>query len=109
MWTLDGPVNVNGSRRVDVDGLAVRFTSPEREYFPELGATKLDVANYYLAVGPGIVNALRERPGHDAPLPQGSRRRQGAPEARSQRCAAVAGDRARPFPTLRPRRVCSRR
>ena len=47
---------------LDVDGLAVRFTSPEREYFPELGAIKLDVARYYLAIGPGIVNALRERP-----------------------------------------------
>ena len=31
-------------------------------YFPSLGATKLDLVNYYLSVGSGIVNALRERP-----------------------------------------------
>jgi DNA ligase D-like protein (predicted polymerase) len=31
-------------------------------YFPATGARKLDLVNYYLAVGPGIVNALRERP-----------------------------------------------
>jgi DNA ligase D len=31
-------------------------------YFPATGATKLDLVEYYLAVGPGIVNALRERP-----------------------------------------------
>lgn len=40
----------------------VRLSSPERVYFPETGATKLDLAQYYLAVAPGIVNALRERP-----------------------------------------------
>jgi DNA ligase D len=31
-------------------------------YFPESGHTKLDVAKYYLAVGDGVVRALRERP-----------------------------------------------
>jgi DNA ligase D len=31
-------------------------------YFPASRATKLDLVDYYLAVGPGIVNALRERP-----------------------------------------------
>jgi len=40
----------------------VRISNPDRVYFPATGATKLDVARYYLAVGPGIVNALRERP-----------------------------------------------
>ncbi len=41
---------------------SVRISNPERVYFPELGATKRDLAEYYLSVGPGIVNALRERP-----------------------------------------------
>jgi DNA ligase D len=41
---------------------AVRISHPERIYFPELGLTKLDLARYYLAVGDGIVRALRERP-----------------------------------------------
>jgi DNA ligase D len=40
----------------------VRVSNPDRVYFPAIGATKLDLVNYYLAVGPGIVNALRERP-----------------------------------------------
>jgi DNA ligase D len=40
----------------------VRLSNPDRVYFPASGATKLDLAKYYLAVGPGIVNSLRERP-----------------------------------------------
>ena len=40
----------------------VRVTHPERIYFPATGATKLDLARYYLSVGDGIVRALRERP-----------------------------------------------
>lgn len=40
----------------------VRVSNPDRVYFPALGATKLDLVRYYLSVGPGIVNALRECP-----------------------------------------------
>ena len=40
----------------------VRLSSPDRVYFPAHGWTKLDVAHYYLAVGDGILRALRERP-----------------------------------------------
>jgi DNA ligase D len=40
----------------------VRVTHPERVYFPQTGATKLDLANYYLSVGDGIVRALWQRP-----------------------------------------------
>ncbi len=40
----------------------VRISNPDRVYFPETGRTKLDLAKYYLAVGDGIVRALRERP-----------------------------------------------
>ena len=40
----------------------VRISNPDRVYFPETGATKLDLARYYLSVGDGIVRALRERP-----------------------------------------------
>ncbi|MCU1398410.1 MAG: hypothetical protein JWN62_1519 [Acidimicrobiales bacterium] len=47
---------------VAVGERTVRVSNPDRVYFPELGATKLDLVEYYLSVGPGIVNALRERP-----------------------------------------------
>ena len=47
---------------LDVDGFDVRISNPERPYFSARGETKLDLARYYLSVGPGIVNALRERP-----------------------------------------------
>jgi DNA ligase D len=47
---------------VEVDGKTVRVTNPDRVYFPARGETKLDLVEYYLAVGDGLVNALRERP-----------------------------------------------
>ena len=47
---------------LDVAGRAVRLSSPDKPYFAELGLTKRDVAEYFLAVGPGILNALRDRP-----------------------------------------------
>jgi DNA ligase D len=47
---------------LEVGGRTVRITHPERVYFPATGATKLDLANYYVSVGEGIVRALRERP-----------------------------------------------
>lgn len=40
----------------------MRISHPERVYFPALGVTKLDLARYYIAVGDGIVRALRDRP-----------------------------------------------
>ena len=47
---------------VEVGDRDVRISNPDRVYFPELGATKLDLVRYYLSVGDGIVNAVRERP-----------------------------------------------
>ncbi len=47
---------------LEVGPRVIRFTSPDRVYFPGRGWTKLDLANYYLSVGDGIVRALRERP-----------------------------------------------
>src|SRR3954463_1801888 len=40
----------------------IRVSNPDRVYFPETGATKLDLINYYLSVSDGIVRALFERP-----------------------------------------------
>ncbi|MFJ8853870.1 non-homologous end-joining DNA ligase [Streptomyces sp. NPDC102437] len=47
---------------LEADGRAVRLSSPDKVYFPEKGYTKRDVAEYFLAVGPGITRALRDRP-----------------------------------------------
>ena len=47
---------------LEVGDREVRVTNPDRVYFPATGATKLDLVQYYLSVGDGIVNALRERP-----------------------------------------------
>ncbi|MGA8848180.1 MAG: ATP-dependent DNA ligase, partial [Nocardioides sp.] len=53
------------SVEIEVDDRVVVVSNPDRVYFPAVGdggATKLDLVEYYLAVGPGIVNALFERP-----------------------------------------------
>jgi DNA ligase D-like protein (predicted polymerase) len=45
-----------------VDGRVVRVTSPGKLYFPARGITKADVVRYFLAVGDGILEAVRDRP-----------------------------------------------
>lgn len=47
---------------LEVAGRSVRLSSPDKIFFPERGFTKLDLAQYYLAVGDGILRALRDRP-----------------------------------------------
>ncbi|MFE7836688.1 non-homologous end-joining DNA ligase [Streptomyces sp. NPDC057474] len=47
---------------LEAAGRTVRLSSPGKIFFPEPGFTKLDLAQYYIAVGPGILRALRDRP-----------------------------------------------
>ncbi len=51
---------------VDAGGRDVRVSNPDRVIFPETersrAVTKLDVVNYYLSVGDGIMRALDRRP-----------------------------------------------
>jgi DNA ligase D-like protein (predicted polymerase) len=47
---------------IEVAGRTVRVSSPDKPYFAERGLTKLDLVNYFVAVGPGILGALRDRP-----------------------------------------------
>lgn len=47
---------------LDVRGRTVRVSSPDRVVFPQRGLTKLDVVEYFLAVGDGILGALLHRP-----------------------------------------------
>ncbi|MCU1673511.1 MAG: polymerase LigD, polymerase domain protein [Frankiales bacterium] len=53
----------------------VKVSNPDRTYFPGLPegrGRKIDLVEYYLAVGPGIVRALRERPTVLKRHPEGS-------------------------------------
>ena len=50
------------SVELEVGDRTVRLSNPDRVYFPARGETKLELIEYYLAVGDGIVNALYERP-----------------------------------------------
>jgi DNA ligase D len=45
-----------------IAGHTVRLSSPDKICFPRKGYTKRDVFEYYLAVGDGIMRALRNRP-----------------------------------------------
>jgi DNA ligase D len=55
-------VGNDSAMELEVGHRTVRISNPDRVYFPARGETKLDLANYYLSVGDGIVRALRERP-----------------------------------------------
>ena len=50
------------SVELEVGERTVRISNPDRVYFTDHGWTKLDLVNYYLSVGDGIVRALRDRP-----------------------------------------------
>ncbi|MDG4802119.1 non-homologous end-joining DNA ligase [Micromonospora sp. WMMD980] len=56
---------------IEVGGRAVRLSSPDRVIFPQRGFTKADVFHYYLAVGEGIMRALRDRPTTLQRFPEG--------------------------------------
>ncbi|MDN3355105.1 DNA polymerase domain-containing protein [Actinomadura sp. DC4] len=47
---------------IQVGDRVVKVTNPDKVYFPARQETKLDLVNYYLSVGDGILRALRERP-----------------------------------------------
>ena len=54
------------AHQIDVSGRAVRVSSPDREVYAAHGGakaiTKLDVVEYYVAVGPTMLQVLRDRP-----------------------------------------------
>ena len=85
---------------IEVDDRVVRVSNPDRVYFPESGATKLDLVEYYLAVGPGIVNALRERPCMLHRFPKGVAGEKVHQKRVPAGRPALAGDRAAALPAL---------
>ncbi|MDQ0767684.1 bifunctional non-homologous end joining protein LigD [Pseudarthrobacter defluvii] len=47
---------------LDIDGIEVRISSPDKVVFPEPGLTKLDLVRYYLAVADGALRGAGGRP-----------------------------------------------
>jgi DNA ligase D len=56
---------------LEVGDRLVRMTNPDKVLFPSAGYTKRDLVGYYLAVGDGIVRALRDRPTQLRRFPDG--------------------------------------
>ena len=56
---------------LDVGERAVKLTNPDKVLFPKARRTKRDLAEYYVAVGEGIVRALYERPTQLRRFPDG--------------------------------------
>ncbi|MFF5211477.1 non-homologous end-joining DNA ligase [Streptosporangium sp. NPDC000396] len=49
----------------------VKVTNPDKIYFPEIGATKRELVEYYVSVGEGALRALYDRPTHLKRHPDG--------------------------------------
>ncbi|WP_439379382.1 non-homologous end-joining DNA ligase [Amycolatopsis lexingtonensis] len=47
---------------LDVDGVEVKISSPDKVYFPERGETKLDLVEYYRAISGPLLSRLGGRP-----------------------------------------------
>jgi DNA ligase D-like protein (predicted polymerase) len=56
---------------LEVGERTVKLSNPDKVLFPAHGYTKRDLAGYYIAVGEGIVRALRERPTQLRRFPDG--------------------------------------
>ena len=47
---------------LSIDGREVRITNPDKLYFSQAKISKLDLVRYYLAIAPGALNGIRDRP-----------------------------------------------
>ena len=70
---------------LEVGERIVKLTNPDKVLFPKARKTKRDLAEYYIAVGEGIVRALYERPTQLRRFPDGVDGRGDLPEARARR------------------------
>jgi DNA ligase D len=57
---------------VEVSGHEVPVTSPGKVFFPQRGETKLDLVQYYLAVGEALMRAMGDRPTLMQRFPEGA-------------------------------------
>src|SRR5262249_53374581 len=58
----DTPAVPDPHLMLEVAGHEVRLSNPDKVFFPEIGVTKRDLAEYYLAVADATLVHLRERP-----------------------------------------------
>jgi len=61
------------SVELDVAGRTLTISNPDKVYFPGTGATKLDLVQYYLQVGPTVMRAMYDRPVMLQRFPDGTR------------------------------------
>ncbi|MDX6658731.1 MAG: hypothetical protein QOH62_3524, partial [Solirubrobacteraceae bacterium] len=47
---------------LEAAGIEVRLSNPKKPYFPDVGVTKLDLAEFYLEFADHVLLGLRERP-----------------------------------------------
>jgi len=57
---------------LDLDGHEVKFSNPEKVFFPARGHTKLDLCEYYLAVAEPLLAHMRDRPTSMKRFPNGA-------------------------------------
>jgi DNA ligase D-like protein (predicted polymerase) len=59
-------------RPIEVSGRTVEISNPDKVYFPELGATKFELAEYYVAVADGLGVTAFGRPAMLQRFPEGA-------------------------------------
>jgi DNA ligase D len=65
-------VSDDNERLLEIAGREVRFSNPDKVYFPELGATKFDLVSYYLEMEEPLLNTARGRPAMLQRFPDGA-------------------------------------
>ncbi len=57
------PKKDDTTETLSIEGREVRITHPDKPYFTkQVKVTKLDLVRYYLAIAPGALNGIRDRP-----------------------------------------------
>jgi DNA ligase D-like protein (predicted polymerase) len=60
------------SATIEVEGKEMDISNPSKVFFPEIGVTKMDLVEYYLAVGAGALRGCLERPTVMKRFPEGA-------------------------------------
>ena len=81
-------------RTIETPERAVEISSPDKVYFPELGATKFDLATYYVEMAAALEVTATDRPAMLQRFPEGAGGKLLLPEAgAAERAELVADDR----------------